>query len=184
MYNSFVTRVLVNIWDLFVFAYDNSIIKLIADKIKKFLVFIFKGSIIKDLLVSHRSLISNSFFYRIYTYIINKTNKVLKTLNDFIKRIGETSVTISSINNLFKDDLELIKTSSLFILFFGLGIIGNNLLKREFSGKSYIVSFSLIIISIIILSMNSKIIVTLNNSSFYKFIKGIFEIDEGGENWW
>lgn len=86
MYNSLVVRFLVKLWSFFSGFYDQSLVKKFADTIVRFLRFLFKGSELKEIFVSDKSLIDSSIFYRIYSGIIDLANKMLKSINLAIKR--------------------------------------------------------------------------------------------------
>jgi len=72
----------------------------------------------------------------------------------------------------------------MFIFFFGIGIIGNNITRGLFSGRSYIIAMILIIGALVGLFIKEDYKEILARSLFYRFVAGIFTIDEGGGNWW
>lgn len=92
MYNSFIIRQLVRLWDFFSLYYEKSFTKKFADGIKNGTRFLFKGSVVKDIFVSDNSFIENTIFYRVYAYIIRLIDKGLKALNLYMKKIGKFSV--------------------------------------------------------------------------------------------
>lgn len=184
MYNSLVVRFLVRIWDSFIFGYDNSFIKKIADMIKKTVTYLFFGSVIKDIFVSDKSIIEISLFYKIYVKIVDTINKLIRSINNYTKKIGNNSIMYKSLSKLFKDNSEVANTIFNFILFFGVGIIINNVLRGLWSGKSYIVAVALIIMSIIGILLKNKYSEILKGSFAFRFVIGLFAIDEGGANWW
>ncbi len=184
MYNSLVIRFLVKVWNWIVGGYNNSFLKKIAYRIKKAVSYLFFGSVTKEVLVSDKSIIEMSLFYKIYVKIIDRISKWIKTLNDYIKSIGNHSIMYKALRNLFKDDIEVANTIFTFILFFGVGIILNNLLRGLWSGRSYIVAFTLIIISLMGISLKDRYSEILKGSFVFRFIMGLFAIDEGGINWW
>ena len=184
MYNSLVVRFLAKLWDVFTFNYQYSLVKKLVDLIRRLVRFLFKGSFVKEIFVSDKGIIDNSFFYRIYSLIIDFISNILKGCNLYFKRIGVYSVLYRNTKSLFKDDKELLSSVMKFMLFFSLGIILINLGRGFFSGSSYLVAFSLIILSIIGLYFRENYRNILNNSFIIGFIKGIFAIDEGGDKWW
>lgn len=86
MYNSVVVRSLVRLWSFFSGFYQQSFVKKVADSIVRFFVFLFNGSEVEEIFVSEKSLIEPSVFYRIYSWIVDLANKILKTINFTIKR--------------------------------------------------------------------------------------------------
>ncbi len=184
MYNSLVVRFLVKIWNSFVSAYDTSLIKKIAHSIKGAINYLFFGSVTKDLFTSEKSIIEMSTFYKVYVKVTDTISKWLKGINKYIKRIGNNSIIYKSVNRLFKDNAGVMNTLFVFILFFGIGILGNNVLRGLWSGRSYIVAFGLILISLIGIILKDRYSAILKSSFVYKFILSFFTIDEGGINWW
>ncbi len=184
MYNSLVVRFLVKIWDSFIYGYNSSLIKKIADMIKKAVTYLFFGSVTKDIFVSDKSIIEMSLFYKIYVKIVDIISKWIKILNKYIKGIANNSIIYKSSNSLFKDDIEVANTIFSFFLFFGIGIIFNNVLRGLWSGRSYLVATVLVIISIIGMLMKNRYSEILKGSFVFQFIMSLFSIDEGGINWW
>lgn len=184
MYNSLVVRFLVRIWDLFMFGYDNSFIKKIADFIRKSITYLFFGSVTKDIFVSDKSIIEMSLFYKIYVKIVDTISKWIKSINSYIKSIGNNSIMYKSLGNLFKDNEEVANTIFSFVLFFGIGIIINNVLRGLWSGRSYIIAIVLIIMSISGIMLKDRYSEILKGSFVFRFVMSLFTIDEGGINWW
>lgn len=183
MYSSLVVRFLVRIWNLFIFGYNNSLIKRIADSIKKAIILLFFGSVTKDIFLSDKSIIEMSVFYKIYVKIIDTISKMSKSINNYIKSIGNNSIMYRSLSSLFKDNGEVANTIFSFILFFALGIILNNVFRGLWSGRSYIIAIALIIVSIIAIMLKDKYSEILKGSFVFRFIIGLFAIDEGDINW-
>lgn len=105
MYNSVVVRSLVRLWSFFSGYYEGSLVKKVADSIGGFLRYLFKGSVVKDIFTSGKSLIDHSFFYRIYSWIIDVANRILKNINLTIKKWETGSMffrIIRGINKGFK----------------------------------------------------------------------------------
>lgn len=184
MYNSLVVRYLVKIWNAIIFGYNNSLIKKIADWIKKSIAYLFFGSITKDIFVSDKSIIEMSLFYKIYVKIVDTISKLLKSINDYIKSIGNNSIMYKSLSKLFKDNDQVANTIFSFIFFFGIGIVLNNVLRGLWSGRSYIVALALIIVSIIGIMLKDRYSEILKGSFVFRFVMSLFTIDEGGINWW
>lgn len=184
MYNSLVVRFLVRIWNLFIFGYNNSFLKKITDFIKKAIIYLFFGSVTKDIFVSDKRIIEMSLFYKIYVKIVDTISKWLKIINNYTKKIGNNSIIYKSSSSLFKDNSEVANTIFNFILFFGIGIIINNVLRGLWSGRSYIVAIALIIMSIVGILLKNKYSEILKGSFAFRFVMGLFAIDEGGVNWW
>lgn len=184
MYNSLVIRFLVKIWNWIIFRYNNSFVKKIAIGIRKAVSYLFFGSVTKEVFISDNRIIEMSLFYKIYVKIIDTISKWIKALNDYIKSVGNNSIIYKTLRKLFKDDIEVANTIFAFILFFGMGILLNNLLRGLWSGRSYIVAFTLIIVSLIGISLKDKYSEILKGSFVFRFIMGLFAIDEGGINWW
>lgn len=183
MYNSLVIRFLVKIWHTFVFGYNNSLVKRIAEWIKKSVTYVFFGSVTKDIFVSDKSIIEMSVFYKIYVKIVDTISKWLESINNYIKRIGNNSIMYKTLSNLFKDNNEVANTIFSFVLFFGIGIIINNVLRGLWSGRSYIIAFTFIIVSLIGMTLKDRYSEILKGSFVFKFIMGLFSIDEGEINW-
>lgn len=184
MYNSLVVRFLVKIWDGFIIGYDNSIIKKISIAIKKAITCLFFGSVTKDMFMSDQSIIENSLFYKIYVKITDTISKLFKKINNYIRSIGNNSIIYKSASSLFKDNVEVGNTLFSFILFFGIGIIGNNVLRGLWSGRIYIIAIGLIIVSIVGIMLKDRYSEILKGSFAFRFMMGLFTIDEGGINWW
>lgn len=185
MYNSIIVGFLVKTWNVFVSGYEYSLVKKVADGIKNFIYFLFKGSIVKGIFTEDKGLISKSRLYMIYSWILKKLDIALKKINNYLGNIGANSGVYNGIYKLFRNEIEIINTISVFFLFFGIGIIINNLRIGAFAGKSYIISIILILGSFIATALGENINRILENSYCYNFVKDLFVIDdEGGEQWW
>ena len=183
MYNSFVIRFLVKIWNLFIQGYDNSLIKTFFNKLKMAIKYLFFGSVTKDIFVSDKSIIEVSLFYKIYKSIIDTLSKLIKKINTYIKKIGNSSIIYRSLGSLAKDNGTLASTIFSFILFFAVGIVLNNIFRGLWSGRSYIIAFVFIIVSIMGIILEDKSSEVLKNSFVFRFVMGLFDIDEGEINW-
>ena len=184
MYNSLVVRFLVKMWNAFIFGYNNSFIKKTADWIKKSVTYLFFGSVTKDIFISDKSIIEMSLFYKVYAKIVDTISKLLKSINNYIKSIGNNSIMYKSLSSLFKNEQEVGNTIFSFILFFGIGIILNNVFRGLWSGRSYIVAVAIIIVSIIGIMLKDRYSEILKGSFVFRFVMSLFAIDEGGLNWW
>ena len=184
MYNSLVVRYLAKLWDVFTVNYEESLVKKSVNIIRKVVELLFRGSFVKNIFVSKKGFIDSSIFYIAYSFTLDILGKILKSCNLYFKRIGEHSLVYKNTKSLFRNDKELIRTVMVFVLFFGIGIIGINLTKGYFSGSSYIVAFGLVILSIVGLCFREDYKSILNNSLIYNLVKVIFTIDEGGDQWW
>lgn len=184
MYNSIIVSFFVRLWKFIEREYEKSFIKKMIDSIKKIFSYIGQSSYFKRIFTSSNSLIEKSFVYHIYKLILKLLNKILNLIRRFIGENSYYSIAYRNINNLFKTKVEVIRTFSVFILSFGLGIGINNILRGYTSGKSYIVAIMLVIASLIALSIKENYKKVLGNSWFYSVIVGLFAIDEGGDNWW
>ena len=184
MYNSYVVGFLVKIWEVFAYAYEGSLVKKVMDGIKKFLSFIFTGSRVKEIFTKDNHSVKKSLFYRIYSWITKLYGNIWSKINRYVKRIGKTSFTYKTIQNMFKDDIEVTKTISTFIFFFSMIVFIKNLLRGYFLGRINILSIILIVCSLIVIFIGDNIKEVLNNSYVYRFIESLFTIDEGGERWW
>ena len=173
MYNSLVVRFLVKIWNIFIWGYNNSFLKKIGDVIKKAITYLFFGSVIEM-----------SLFYKLYVKIVDTINKLIKHINKYTKRIGNNSIMYKSLSKLFKDNSEVTNTIFSFIMFFGIGIILNNVFRGLWSGRSYIIAILLILISLIVINLKDRYSEILKGSFVFGFVMSLFAIDEGGINWW
>lgn len=184
MFNSIVVRFFVGLWIIFSNSYKGSLLGKIVGGIKKFISILFKGSVVKNIFISRKNIFENSIFYNIYHKLIDLINSILRKINRYIKHIGNESWSYRNIKSLFNNDIEVIRTILLFVFSFGIGIIINNLVRGFYSGRSYIVAMVLAIGSIVGLTLKDNYKDIFNNSFCFNFIKNIFTIDEGGDNWW
>lgn len=184
MYNSFIIRFSMKIWDIFVLGYEDSLVKKIVDGIIACTSYLFKGSIVKDMFIEDKQMISKGSFYKVSSWILEKASLLLRSLNNYIKKIGNSSVIYKSIYNLFEDEIEIIRTISIFFLFFGIGVFVNSLRIGDFNIGHYLFSTILIFGSLIIIFMAKNLKDILYNSHSYNFIKDLLTIDEEGEQWW
>lgn len=91
MYNSLVVRNLAKLWSFFTLNYESSYLRKCVDGFNKFVSFLFKGSIIKYILVSEDSYIKKTLFYKAYSKIIDFFSNILERLNSSTKIIKENS---------------------------------------------------------------------------------------------
>ncbi len=92
MYNSIVVRYLVRLWDFFYGFYEESFLKKVVVSIAGFLKYLFKGSVVKDIFTSPKSLIELSVFYKLYSCIIDIGNRILKSVNRIFIRLKYGSI--------------------------------------------------------------------------------------------
>lgn len=184
MYNSLLVSMFVKIWHGIVKGYNSSFLKKILDSIKMATSYLMNGSIIASIFANDESLIEKSIFYGIVVKVIDLLTLTFKAINNYINKIGKSSLIYRSIKSSFSTEIESLRSLFIFIFFFGIGIIGNNIGRGFFSGKSYIIALILIIGSLIGLGIKEDYKEVLASSLFYRFVAGIFTIDEGGGNWW
>lgn len=184
MYNSLLISIFAKMWHGILKGYEGSSLKKIVDSIKKATSYLMNGSIIANIFTGDESLIEKSIFYRIVVRVIDLLSLTFKSINKYINKIGKNSLIYRSIKSSFSTEIGALRSFFMFIFFFGIGIIGNNIGRGLFSGKSYVVALVLILGSLIGLGIKEDYKEILASSLFYRFIAGIFTIDEGGGNWW
>lgn len=184
MYNSFIVRIFVGSGNAFSSAYNESILKRVLDIVAKCIRYLTDGSVVVNIFTKNYRFIENSFFYRLFTKMLNLFTNIFIKLNNSYKKIGVESIVSSNIKRLFGTNTALIISIATFALFFAIGVIVNNLVRGLFTGRSYIAAFGLIIVSIIVISKGEGLKDSLENSIIFRLIRDIFIIDEGGEQWW
>lgn len=184
MYNSIVIQFLSRIWNALEKSYQYSLLKLFNDRLVKGIKYLSRGSLIISLFTSNRSLIEESFLYQVYCWIIDIIVKIIQGLRKGIKKTSHGSFIYTTIYNLFYDEIQLQSTFYIFFMAFGIGIIGNNLARGYYFGRSYLVSIALIGISLIGLKIKEDYKSILEESYSFKIVKSIFTIDEGVDQWW
>lgn len=184
MYNSLLVSMFVKIWFAILRGYESSFIKKIVDLIKRTTSYLVNGSILVSIFTNQESLIEKSIFYRIYVKVTDFITLTFKNINKYINKIGKYSLIYKSISDLFSTEIEVLRSFFMFIFFFGIGIIGNNIARGLFSGKSYVIAMVLVIGALIGLVIKEDYKEILASSLVYRFVAGIFTIDEGGGNWW
>lgn len=184
MYNSLLVSMFAKIWFGILHGYESSFIKKIVDLIKRIISYLVNGSILVNVFTNNQSLIEKSIFYKAFAKTMDLITLIFSNINKYINKIGQHSLIYKSISSLFSSEIELIRSFSMFIFFFGIGIIGNNITRGLFSGRSYIIAMILIIGALIGLFIKEDYKEILASSLFYRFVAGIFIIDEGGGNWW
>lgn len=184
MYNSIVVKVLVKIANALIEGYQYSILKKFNVFILKGLKNLSKGSNVANLFTSNRSLVEESLLYGLYCKVVARLNKIFIFLRKEIVKNSHGSIIYNTTYNLFYDEIQLQTTFYVFFISLGVGIVGNNLIRGFYAGKSYLVSFLLIFVSLIGLSMKENYKNILEGSYACTFIKSLFTIDEGVNQWW
>lgn len=184
MYNSFIVRIFVGAGNVFSLAYQDSLFKNIVNVFKRCISYLTNGSLVVNLFIKKYKVIENSGSYRLFSIVLEFLSRIFKSLNEWFKRLGKGSIVYKSMEKLFHTNLALIISISVFILVFAIGIIISNLSKGLFSGRSYVASIILILISAIAINRGEDLKDLLEGSYVYRFIRDIFIIDEGGEQWW
>ncbi len=184
MYNSFIVRIFVGAGNAFTLAYKGSILKILVDAFKRCISYLTNGSVFISILTKNFVFIEKSIFYRLFSSILAFVSNIFKSINKYFKRIGQGSIVYSNTSKLFNSKIALIRSITVFVSFFAIGIVVNNLLRGAFSGRSYIISFGLIILSVIVIGLGEDLEKLLSNSFVYRFITDLFIIDEGGDQWW
>lgn len=184
MYNSVVVRFLVGIWHVLQRGYEYSLLKKFNGKLIKCGKFLSKGSLTISLFRSNRSLLAESLLYKVYCQVLDLVTKIFGGLRKGIKKTNHGSFIYTSIYNLFYDEVQLQSTFYIFFIAFGMGIIGNNLIRGYYFGRSYIISIALILISLMGLRIKDDYNSLLEGSYTFKLVKSIFTIDEGVDQWW
>lgn len=184
MYNSVTVTILSRIWYCLEEGYKYSFLKVIIDGICNGFSFLAKGSVVVKFFTSNRKMMEESFIYKIYSRLIDFIEKILDAMRLLINKGEKGSIIDWSVSKLFKDQTEILNTACSFMLVFALSIIIANLTRGRFSGRSYVVSFAIIVLSLIGLNIKNNFNEVLENSAMFRFIKGIFSVDEGGDQWW
>lgn len=185
MYNSILVGGLVKLWNVFSNSYNNSVLKKIIDKIMTFISYLFQYSIVKSIFVSKDSLILKSRFYSGLSKLLIFVDKVFQKIHSFFMGKSGASLVYKNMTNLFKDNIQIIKTISVFIVSLSLGIILNNVfIFQNDLYRGYIISVVLIFVGTFITIIANSYREILDNSLMWSFLSGLFTIDEGGENWW
>lgn len=184
MYNSIVVQFLVNVWQVLEKGYKYSLLKMFNDKLIKGFKFLSKGSLTISLFTSSRSLLEESLLYRIYCWILDIITRSFRELRKGIKKVNHGSLIYTTVYNLFYDEVQLQGTFYIFFMAFGTGLIGNNLVRGYYSGRSYLISIALIFISLMGMKIKDDYKSILEESHIFKFVKSIFTIDEGVDQWW
>ena len=185
MYNSLTLRICVKIGDAFTLAYKESIFKSIVDAFKKGILYLINGSILIDIFTKNLNFIETSLFYRLFSMVADLGTNIFKRLNKLFKKLGNESIVYKSASKLFGTSIDLIRSLAVFVLFFAIGVILNNLIRGAFSGRSYIVSLGFIFVTVIVIVLGEGLERLLNNSFVYRWIMDLFVIDdEGGDQWW
>lgn len=184
VYNSYFIGALVKVWNALERGYEYSILKRINYSLRGGFERLSSGSRIVNLFISNRSLIEESLLYGLYANMIDGINRGLDSMRDIMKNICKGSIVYNTIYNLFKDEYSVQRTTSLFFLVLGIGIIGVNLLKGLNQYKFYMFPILLLGISILNIGLGVSYRGILEGSHVFSFIKGIFIIDEGVDQWW
>lgn len=184
MYNSVLVRFLVKIWKTLESWYETSLVKRISSSIKNFFRKLSYGSVIKSIFKKDLDIIENTWFYKLYSKFIDFYNGMFEKGNKNLKEVKKGSIYSRTMDGLFKNNLELIKTFSIFFMFFGVGVIINSFVRGIFLSGSVIGSLVLILLAIIILNLDEKVIDILENSWLVDFTVRIFKVEEGGDQWW
>lgn len=184
MYNSIIISVLAKIWILIICGYKESILKKAVDQIQKIIKFLFNGSFVLGFFTSSRSLIRESFVFHLISKTVDFISLMFKYINRYINKIKQSSVIYLNCKRLFYNEIEILRSFFVFLFFFGIGIILNNIIRGYFSGRSYIIAAAFTISSLVGLALKENYKVVLNSSWTYRFVESIFTIDEGGGNWW
>jgi len=184
MYNSIVISNIVKLWLLILYGYKRSILKKTVDGIKKIIVFLFKGSFVIEFFTSRKSLIEKSIIFHLISKTTDFINIVFKHINGYVKKKSKSSIIYFNLKKIFSTKVDILRSFFIFIFFFGIGLVGNNMIRGFYSGRSYIIAAIFIIISLIGLALKENYKEILENSWIYRFVESIFTIDEGGGNWW
>lgn len=178
MNNSIFVSTIIKFWEFIVFEYRRSFIKKVLDSLGRGFSYLSKGSRFKSLFVSRDSMIAQGFLYSIYKKIMDFINKILNKIRDYIEDKGEYSLGYRNIRSLFRSKVELLRTLFIFLLSFALGLAFNNIVRGNYSGRSYIVIAFLVLVSIIGLSVKENYSKIIKNSLICRFIYSIFAIEE------
>ena len=185
MYNSLTLRIFFRVYNTFALAYEKSFLKSMVDAFSKWILYLANGSILIGIFTKNLILIDRSLFYGLYSKIVDFGTNILKRLNNLFKKLGSESILYKNTSKLFGTSIDLIRSLAVFLLFFAIGVIVNNLIQGAFSGRSYIISLGIIVVTVMAIALGEGLEQLLNNSFVYRFIMDLFIIDdEGGDQWW
>lgn len=177
--NSIVVSLLKKIPYKFKKAYQCSLIKKILAEIVESFKYLGKGSSFLKIFVVNNNIFEKSLFYKIYCKVLDFAYEMIEKLRTIVIKGKKGSVINEMVSKLFKDKKEAKNTFYLFFLFFGLTILTLNLFKGEILGRDIIISFFIIIMSLIGIFIKNNREGVFNGSLLFKFIKNIFLVDEG-----
>ena len=181
MYNSILIGGLARIWDGLSNSYKASFLDKIINKIKDFLSYLSEGSVLKGIFVSKDGLISKSSFYKIYSKTMLFMNKIFHKIHGLFMDGSKSSLLCKNISNLFKSDEMVLKTVSLFLVSLFIGLVLNSVFIFNISlNLVHILLAAFIIMGLLIIRLSNNYKSILENSHLWRFIAGLFTIDEIG----
>jgi len=184
MYNSIIVRSLMSIWNALAIGYKHSLLNRLVVFLLGNISNLRKGSYVIRFFTSNRSLWEESLFYAIFCSLIDLINRLINSIRNWVERYNSGSFVYNTVSRLFGTERNMIQTFSLFFMAFGLGIVVNNILRGYYSGRSYIISLILIILSVIGLTQDIDVRDILKGSYAFRLIESIFTIDEEVDKWW
>ncbi len=184
MYNSVTLNVLSKIWRSIEENYEKSFFKKIVDFISKGFKCISKGSIIVNLFVSDNSFVIEGLIYELYCKFIDSLQSFIKGINKFVLKYKSESFFLNAFDNLFGGEENIINTLYISLLSFGITTLFINVLKGNLKTKLNIIFAAIVFLSIVGMKFGQDYKYILDNSFTVKFIKDIFDTEDGGEKWW
>ncbi|HLR34477.1 MAG TPA: hypothetical protein VK071_04005 [Tissierellales bacterium] len=184
MYNSVTLNVLSKIWRSIEKDYERSFFKKIVDFISKGFKYISKGSIIMNLFVSDNNFVREGLIYKLYCKFIDLLQSFIKRINKFVLKYKSGSFFLNAFNNLFGRGENIINTLYISLLSFGITTLFINVLKGNLKTKLNIIFAAIVFLAIVGMRFSQNYKYILDNSFTVKFIKDIFNTEDGGEKWW
>lgn len=179
MYNSIIVATVIRIWEFILFEYNRSFLKKTIDASSRVFIHLSKGSRFKSIFKSRESMIAKSFIYAIYDKFMHLINKILGSIRKYIEDKGKYSLIYSNIYTLFRTKVELLRSFFIFVLSFAIALAVSNIIRGNYSGRSYIIAIILVIGSVTGLGLKENYAKIIKGSFLCQFVLSVFAIEEG-----
>lgn len=185
MYNSILVNLLVKLWQKIEALYEYSLVSKIFRGLGRGCKSLIAGSFIMSLFCKNSKAMEKTILYRIYGGLIDLYNRLFNSLNKFIKNAKKTSILSKNTSYIIESKLNLFKVYGVILASFVLGVLFLGMrFGHEISLLKIIMTLGIVGLSLLFLKYGKEIFSYVEDSKLCNLIKGLFEIDEGVDQWW
>jgi len=184
MFHSRILNLLAKLWNKSNDYCKQSFTNTVSTKISTLIDFLLKGSFVVKIIKDDKSWVENSLLYKIYCKIVDFTNWSFRSIRATVTKYKHESALYMMTSYLFRDEGKIISSIITFLITFSAITLILNIFRNNMVNSMNVMLLVIVVLSIILGNIKMIFSNILQGSFFWRLIKDIFTLDNGGEQWW